>query len=620
MNASFPLFRRRRRATAARDYEPDDDLPGTFDGVEIALELENRGQEPTGTARRVLERQAVFLDSQTEMVREQSAEFRRHRIRDVLFIILAAFAVALIGVFVWSAATSRAVVVDVFDTPPSMVERGITPQVMAGMVQDALGVIQAANIERARRTSIDNSWASDIKVQVPSVGISIGDIDRLLRAKLGHETHIGGSTIKNVDGTVSLTVRATGVPARVFTGPEAKLGDLAIEAANYIYGRYEPALYASYLVGTRTDREALGFVLDALPRAADDRTRSRLLGSWATLLSRIDDVPLRSIRKNREALSYDPYNWNAWGNLMGDVYTALGEEQGIRLGATLDRAIATAPPERQLVDLDHFVYQNYMPLRHAWTDQLDALMTMARATGNGRSTIGPDDAVFLAIAEAHRQGFDKARQLLSGTAPSVDRVAVANLVTGMERLHVGDAASAVAPLERMQALYLKDENLQYTFDYEPCYTALALGLVGRRKEADVIFAREGRWVACYAFQAEIAEKFEGPVAADRGFARAVALAPSSPFGYQRWGEVLVRRGDVARAEGMFRKAAEHGPRWADPYKSLGDLAARRQDWRAAIDLYDQATPFAPDWRDLAQRRAAAKAALAALPFWRRWLA
>ena len=43
---------------------------------------------------------------------------------------LAALALLLIGAFVWSAATSRGVVVEAFDTPPALVERGLTPQVM----------------------------------------------------------------------------------------------------------------------------------------------------------------------------------------------------------------------------------------------------------------------------------------------------------------------------------------------------------------------------------------------------------------------------------------------------------------------------------------------------------
>jgi hypothetical protein len=237
--------------------------PTTPDGVEIALEADPQGEEPAGIAR-------LMLREQVALVRAQRHELSRQRIRDYVITGLAALTLLLLGSFTWSAATSHAVVVEAFDTPPALVERGMTPQVMAGMMQDAIGVIQAANLRAAQKRNIDNAWTNDIKVQVPSVGISIGDIDRLLRARLGNETHISGSVVRNLDSTVSLAVRATGVPPRTFTGPEASLPQLTSDAADYVYGRFEPVLFSSYLIAHRTPAETIAFTQEALPRAKPD--------------------------------------------------------------------------------------------------------------------------------------------------------------------------------------------------------------------------------------------------------------------------------------------------------------------------------------------------------------
>lgn len=587
------------------------DLPTTPDGIEIALEANARGEAPGGIARAVLEKQAAFLDVQT-------AELRRHRWRDIVITAVALLALLLAGGFVWSAATSRAVVVEAFDTPPALVERGLTPQVMAGMVQDAIGVIQAANLEAARNRNIDNAWTNDIKVQVPNVGISIGDIDRLLRAKLGHETHIGGSVVRNLDGTVSLAVRATGVPPQTFTGPEASLPQLTSKAADYVYGRFEPALFAQYLLRNRTPAETIAFAAEAMPRVPAEQ-RADIAGRWATALSLINDIP-GALRKYREAIAFDPYAWRTWGNYIGDVYTSQGEEQGVALGRRLLARIAEAPDDKRPQGTDLLALQNYQTLVQDWTGLLHDGAVSRAAAGGRNLLVGSDALVSDATAEAFRHDPVAAMNILAITEPSEERTAGALLVQGWLRLDRGDGAGAIPLLERFNALWAASEDLRYTYEGQPCYLGLAYGLVGRRTEAQAVFDKIGRWTACYTAAADVAAAREDARAADRAYARAVALAPSMPLAYQHWGLALLKRGDLVRAEAMFTKANATGPNWADPLKSLGDMAARRGDWKSAVGFYDRATPLAPGWADLTRARTVAEASLAALPWWRRWFA
>ena len=587
----------------------DPDLVTTSDGVDIALEAQVNGEAASDISRIMLEEEAAF-------VRAQRQELSRKRVRDYIVTLLAGFALVLIASSVWSAATSRAVVVEAFDTPPALVERGLTPQVMAGMMQDAIGVIQAANVEAAKNRSIDNAWTNDIKVQVPNAGVSIGDVDRLLRARFGSETHIGGSVVRNLDKTISLAVRATGVPPKTFTGPEAALPQLVSQAADYVYGRFEPALFAQYLLSDRTPAETVAFVEEAMPRALPGQ-RGDLAARAATALSVLGDAP-RALRKYREAFSFDPYSWRAWSNYVGEVYAELGEERGVIVGRELVRRIEEAPDDRKPANNDVSVLQNYQPLVQDWTGLLRDSAASRAAVGGRNLFVGGDALASDAVAAAYRHDEATAMRTLAIAEPSEDRAAAALLVQGWSRLDRGDAAGAIAPLERFNAMWAASEDLRYTYEGQPCYLGQAYGMVGRRAEAQAVFDTIGKWTACYTAAADVSAARDDARTADRAYARAVALAPSMPLAYQHWGLALAKRGDFARAEAMFAKAHDTGPNWADPLKSLGDMAARRGDWKAAVALFDRATPLAPGWPELARARQVASAKLDSLPWWKRW--
>jgi tetratricopeptide (TPR) repeat protein len=529
---------------------------------------------------------------------------------------LAALALLLIGSFVWSAVTSRGVVVETFDTPPALVERGLTPQVMAGMMQDAIGLIQAANVEAAKNRSIDNAWTNDIKVQVPNAGVSIGDIDRLLRARFGNETHIGGSVVRNLDGTVALAVRATGVPPKTFTGTEASLPQLISRAADYVYGQFEPALFAQYLLRDRSPAETVAFVSEAMSRATPEQ-RGDLAARSATALAILGDTP-RALRKYREAISFDPYSWRAWGNYVGEVYAELGEERGVIVGRELVKRIAEAPTDHKPANNDLSLLQNYQPLVQDWTGLLRASAASRTAAGGRNLIVNGSTLAVDAAAEAYRHDDRTAMRMLAIAEPSEDRAAAALLVQGWSRLDKGDAVGAIGPLERFNAMWAASEDLRYNYEGQPCYLGQAYGLVGRSVEAQAVFNKIGKWTACYTAAADVSAAINDARTADLAFARAVTLAPSMPLAYQHWGLALAKRGDFTRAEAMFRKANQTGPNWADPLKSLGDMAARRGAWGDAVSFYDRALSLAPNWLSLNDARRAATKRVEAEPWWKLW--
>jgi hypothetical protein len=193
-------------------------------------------------AERFLDMQAVLLKTQTAALEEQRALRLRHlhsqsregelrrfglRLRNgtQLFIALAFTTIGLgVLVMLYDAFTSRSVVVDAFKAPPGLASRGLTGDVVATGVLDALQKMQEATRSVDKGLNARGAWASDIKVEVPETGVSIGEIDRMLHERFGHDLHIGGELIQTDTGGLALTVRGEGVPAATFEGGSGTSG------------------------------------------------------------------------------------------------------------------------------------------------------------------------------------------------------------------------------------------------------------------------------------------------------------------------------------------------------------------------------------------------------------
>ena len=121
-------------------------------------------------------------------LRNQSREgkLRRvgQRIRMGMQVVHRAFVAGLIGlgllVMLYDAFTSRSVVVDAFESPPAAGRARLTGEVVASGVLDALQKLQTATRTSDQALNSQAPGRSDIKVEVPETGVSIGEIDRLL--------------------------------------------------------------------------------------------------------------------------------------------------------------------------------------------------------------------------------------------------------------------------------------------------------------------------------------------------------------------------------------------------------------------------------------------------------
>ncbi|WP_298162315.1 hypothetical protein [Brevundimonas sp.] len=564
------LGRRREKATESLD---------AIEMAEDAMEATEETMGPPDPA-------VLLVEEQRRLIKAQVSNERMGFVLRVMTALVGVAFVAGLALMVWTAANSRAVVVDPFDSPYGLTRRGHTGQVIARSVADVVTTIGADARNSTENRAVALNWTRDVAVVVPSTGVSIGEIDKLLRGWFGKETHIGGAVTVSVDGEVSLTIRADGVRGRTFTGPETEMPRLITEAAEYIYGRFEPQLFASYLLETRRYEDAERFIPDAY--AAHPGSRGELAYNWALLLTSIGR-PAEAVEKLRLALQSLPDDQDVWDMLITTLFDVEGEEAAARAGRQFAAKLGADGRPRESAP--------YLLLLQDWTRTVEVAEADIAATG-GEGVLGGQE-VSLADAEGRRHDFAGALRHLAAAPPDEPvTIATRRMIEVYRALAAKDRAGAVAAAEALDALWTTDADVAFTFYEAPCFLGLAEGLSGRYAEAEAAFGRGDRYVACAAFRADVLEAQGLRAEADRQYGVAIRLAPSLPFAYQRRGLALLARGDSARALTRFRDAAARGPRWADPLKGWGDALAAQGRWADAATKYAEAEAFAPRWGEL----------------------
>ena len=73
---------------------------------------------------------------------------------------------------VWSAANDHALVVDSFSVPSDLAAQGETGAVIAAHVMDAVATMENQTTSFRAKSSYQNDWSNDIKVQIPDTGVN----------------------------------------------------------------------------------------------------------------------------------------------------------------------------------------------------------------------------------------------------------------------------------------------------------------------------------------------------------------------------------------------------------------------------------------------------------------
>jgi hypothetical protein len=88
---------------------------------------------------------------------------------------------------------------------------------------DVLSKIQVATRSSLAHPSVVSAWYNDVTIEVPEAGISIGQLERIIKTRFGHDQHIEGDLVLADKGGYALTVRGTGILSRTFTDESGNL-------------------------------------------------------------------------------------------------------------------------------------------------------------------------------------------------------------------------------------------------------------------------------------------------------------------------------------------------------------------------------------------------------------
>jgi tetratricopeptide (TPR) repeat protein len=574
----------------------------------VAADIANHSPEVAAETVVFLRKQTELLEAQRKSVETEHKYFevewgprllaRRLRTGFQVFIALVATVIGIgAAIMIHDAVTSRSVVVEPFHTPPALAVNGIDGTVVAARLLDEISRLQAATRSTAQKRDISNAWTSEIKLEIPETGVSLGDVSRILRARFGHDLHLYGDIVHTDAGGLTLTVRGDGVAPRSFAGAIGDLTKLTTGAAEYVYAQAEPALWAYYLLDTGRSQEAIAFCQGSYSKASD-RDRPYLLNVWANALLNTGGDRRESLKLYRAAIRLKPDFWIGYNNVMNTLWGFGDEERAWQTGQELRRAAGGRPgaaPETE--------YQNWDILTWNLPSYRDAMVADAN-TGGGTNP----NAEGPAIADGEARLHDVAAAELSLATTQADEsdptiAAMTHFVRGRLAAETDDPVTAATEMEAFAAAY-GNPTVAFNYPGYNCWIAPAEEAAGHPDRADAVLKSAGTFVDCYRFRADILDGRGDWPAAQKAYADAVALAPDLPAAYYSWGVALAKHGDLDGAAAKLKDANQKGPHWADPLKAWGDVLVKQGKTKEALVKYEEALKYSPNWAALKEAREA----------------
>jgi len=587
----------------------------------LALARNRRGAKPDDRLDAFLEKQGQLTDAQRQLVglqmehlHEERALHHRHlalkyfgdRLRIGLLLLAIAFglvvAVGLVSM-VWQAHEDHGLVVEAFSVPPDLAQRGLTGQVVGKQVLDKLSEMQVRTESIRAASSYSNNWGDDLKVEIPETGVSLGELSRYLRDRLGHETRISGEVFRTPAG-LTITARAGEGAAKSFSGADIDIDGLVQQAAEAVYARTQPYRYSQYLLASGRVSESTA-VLQGLTHNPDPRERA-----WAHRGLGADDLLLNGdaaadAREQRTALRESP----AFASPLFDLSVAefvQGHDQAATraaesfLAAGRARRLDIAPERMDGIDAIARFYRALIQGDKAEAIRQTPQLLKLLATPGGKFPLS--DVAYASALGHDPSSFRLVARLLDAHDPHV------SLASGVLALNAGDAAavSILAQLHDSPPRPGPDFNDPFLPRTATCWLAIAKARFGDLAGARALI--ETTPTECY-----LCVRARGIVAAaggdrreaERWFAEAIRQGPDLPQAFVDRGSAYLAWGDAEGASADARTANKLSPHYADALKLWGDALARLNRWSDARAKYDAALGYAPAWSLLRQARDAA---------------
>lgn len=610
------------------DEKPEVEARESLAGAEAfaaAVAAKLSGNDP-GVARKT----EAFLVEQTELLKVQKEHLKdehaarlhylqgqarevdirrfglRLRVGFQLFLTLLAAAVGFgLIVMVHDAVTSRSVVIDPFEVPASLAADGLNGKVVAAGFLDVLTRIQDANHKSVLARNLSNTWTNEISIGVPETGVSIGQLERLIKIRFGHDQHIEGNLVR-IPAGLALTVRGTEMLPKTFSGAAAGLDQLLTQAGEYVYSQSQPGLWGTYLSNNNRNEEAILFSQGAYAQV-DPSERPYVLNSWANAITAKGGAGAmrEALPLYQEAVRLKPDYWPGYNNIMYALNGLGDEEEMVRVGEQMMKFAGGRPgraPGVMYVNYDQEVWDLQAERASDITD-----MELHSGIGSTGTAAGAENLNVAQIAvQMHDLGAAAlqlkttpvdAKNLPDTAAVAMDRALLAE--------EVGDLKTAAQEWDAYAAAYvipiISTANPQYI-----CYAAVPYEKTGQPAKAEAALTPFGNstFVDCYRFRGEVLDLRGDWAGAQQWYAKAVKLGPSIPSGYYSWGMALAKHGDLDGAAAKFKDANQRGPHWADPLKAWGDVLVQQGKPKDALTKYDAALKYAPNWKELKQAREA----------------
>jgi tetratricopeptide (TPR) repeat protein len=560
-----------------------------------------------------LERQSALAELQMKNLRLQNdnlqkqdefelSHLRFRRVSDYARFALeiAGFLVVLLlvcglGTMVWNAAQDRDLVVDAFSVPADVAQTGMTGDILAGRVLDSLGHMQADTYSLAQGAgSYRSNDSNQVRIEIPSTGISLGELDRYLREWLGHETRVAGDLVHTPTG-LALTIRYGAQPGSTVEG--GSLETLIGQAAERLYAASRPLRYADYLGTHRRFAEAQAIIV---PLASRGNPQERALAylSWGTLLYQEGDA-YGEMEKSRIATELDPANAAAWFQLDSGAFQVEHRETAVTAEETVLSLMQSGKAANLNPDMASSLRASLAT--DLAIDKGDAAGALAQC----QSAVGLPDALdcvtpFLVDYAIRGHNIPESRRLLAllpATNPDGKPNPDVAYYQGRLAVAVQNWAGAIA-LEEKYSQLIADQPKAGWIRRSQIWPLLAVTMA---RNGDIAAAESEidktriDCDRCVIVRGTVAAAAQDWGAANRWFALVSARTPSLPFADEAWGEALLSKGDLDGAIAKFEQAHRVGPRFADPLEMWGEalIAENRSD--LALAKFAEADKYAPNW-------------------------
>ncbi len=575
------------------------------------------GKSLDAKAEAFLEKQTRLLDLQTEHLHEQrelqTSRLRLGRWKDRISLALQGLTavvgialVAFVATMAWQAHEDHGLVIEAFSVPPDLVQRGLTGDVIASRLIDKVKQMQAlTNSARAPQTYVNN-WGDDIKVEIPETGVSIGQLSQYLRRWLGHQTRITGELVHTPSG-LSLTARSGPDAGDTFEGPEGDLDKLFQQAAEAVYRHTQPYRYGSLLT-TSGDIARARPIFEALAADGDQTERMWAELGLVNLFFYAGDLP-GAERGYIEMDRRDPNFVMGVGNISSTAFSLDHEQAALdasrralvlipgdanpQVTPTAAKAMArgaAAGVSEALGDFQDGARReaNLTELPDYDGSRANALVTRAMDLAFNHQPA----AAAAVLAGAHAP---------AGVLPAYVSAFDAQVADAREIVDVSAERWSAAIADGVQAQTLaapsNDPVIHFTIGRQAVpWMAYARAQAGDQAGAETLIAQT-------PLDADTALRLRGKIAAVKGdwasaehwFVLATRQAPSIPFAFVDWSEMLLAKGDVNGAIAKLALAHSKGPHDADALELWGEALTRKGDFAGAAAKFADAAKDAPNW-------------------------